>query len=93
MRALPPWQGLCRRYCVRVLKAHHAMQHPRIFLLISSASLALGCTVAALSFNPSKALPGQEAGVTAGFMFFSTMAAAAGALTLATGTDALANRD
>ena len=26
MRALPPWQGLCRGYCVRVLKAHHAMK-------------------------------------------------------------------
>jgi len=62
------------------------MKNPHAFLISTAAALTAGCAVAALAMAP---VDSNRAGSAAGFLWFGTMAAAAGALTLATAADAI----
>jgi hypothetical protein len=62
------------------------LSRPHAFLISTSAALAAGCAAAAFALAP---VDGNRAASPAGFVWFATMAAAGGALTLATAADAL----
>ena len=62
------------------------MKNPHAFLISTAASLTAGCAVAALAMAP---VDSNRAASAAGFLWFGTMAAAAGALTLASAADAI----
>jgi len=65
------------------------MRHPHAFLFILSAAIAVFCGAGAYSLRPQT----DGSGTAAGFLFFSTMAGAGAALTLATGADAITARE
>jgi hypothetical protein len=60
------------------------VKHPRLFLLITSAALTLGCAAGAASLRPTA----DNGGAVAGFSFFAVMAGAGAALTMAAAADA-----
>ena len=67
-------------------RAPPTMKNPHAFLISTAAGLTAGCAAAALALAP---VDSNRAASPAGFLWFGTMAAAAGALTLATAADAI----
>lgn len=64
------------------------MKNPHAFLISTSAAITAGCAVAALAMAP---VEGNRTGSAAAFIWFGTMAAAAGALTVASTADAISS--